>query len=136
MSARVDHRFDNNQSFYARLLYSDGEVDTPDRTVTPRRVQATQQPMNFVLNHQAMIGTDMINELRFGYNRPRYDALAFGPPDTTRCRSRCRARSTRRRLTRAARRVWRAAVCWFARRATRRPTARPTTRARFRWRTR
>ena len=49
----VDHRFSNSQSLYARLLYSDGEVDTPDRTVTPRRVLATQQPMNFVANHQA-----------------------------------------------------------------------------------
>ena len=38
VSLRVDHRFTNNQSFYARYLYSDGEVDTPDRTVTPRRV--------------------------------------------------------------------------------------------------
>ncbi len=37
-SARLDHRFNNNQSLYARILYSDGEVDTPDRTVTPRRV--------------------------------------------------------------------------------------------------
>ena len=40
MSARVDHRFTNSQSFYARVLYSDGDVDTPDRTVTPRRVHA------------------------------------------------------------------------------------------------
>ena len=39
-SARIDHRFTNNQSFFARVLYSDGEVDTPDRTVTPRRVHA------------------------------------------------------------------------------------------------
>ena len=45
LSARVDHRFTNNQSLYARVLYSDGDVDTPDRTVTPRRVHATQQPL-------------------------------------------------------------------------------------------
>ena len=51
-SVRVDHRFTNNQSLYGRVLYSDGEVDTPDRTVTPRRVLATQQPLNVVLNHQ------------------------------------------------------------------------------------
>ena len=79
ISARLDHRLTSNQSIYGRLLYSDGEVDTPDRTVTPRRVLATQQPMNFVLNHQAVIGTSIVNELRVGYNRPKYDALAFGP---------------------------------------------------------
>ena len=75
---RVDHRFTNNQTVYARLLYSDGQVDTPDRTVTPRRVLATQHPMNFVANHQS-IGTNVVNELKIGFNRPRYDALAFGP---------------------------------------------------------
>jgi hypothetical protein len=79
VSARVDHRFTNTQSFYARVLYSDGDVDTPDRTVTPRRVLATQQPLNVVLNHQQLFGTSVINELRVGFNRPKYDALAFGP---------------------------------------------------------
>jgi Carboxypeptidase regulatory-like domain/TonB dependent receptor-like, beta-barrel len=79
LSARVDHRFNNNQSFYARVLYSDGRVDTPDRTVTPRRVLATQQPLNVVFNHQALFGTRVINELRVGVNRPKYDAVAFGP---------------------------------------------------------
>jgi hypothetical protein len=63
-SFRVDHRFSNSQSLYSRLLYSDGEVDTPDRTVTPRRVLATQQPLNFVTNYQSIIGTSVINERR------------------------------------------------------------------------
>jgi hypothetical protein len=79
MSLRLDHRFTDNQSLYGRLLYSNGDVDTPDRTVTPRRVRATQQPMNFVLNHQSVIGARLINELKLGYNRPKYDAIAFGP---------------------------------------------------------
>jgi hypothetical protein len=79
VSFRVDHRFTNNQSLYGRVMYSDGEVDTPDRTVTPRRVLATQQPLNVVLNHQMIVGTSVINELKLGVNRPRYDALAFGP---------------------------------------------------------
>jgi hypothetical protein len=79
ISARFDHRFSNSQSFYARLLYSDGEIDTPDRTVTPRRVLASQQPLNLVFNHQSLFGTSVINELKVGFNRPRYDAIAFGP---------------------------------------------------------
>ena len=80
LSARVDHRFNNSQSFYARVLYSDGEVNTPDRTVTPRRVLASQQPLNVVFNHQVLFGTNVINEFRVGINRPKYDAVAFGPP--------------------------------------------------------
>ena len=79
MSLRLDHRFTDNQSIYGRLLYSNGDVDTPDRTVTPRRVKATQEPLNFVLNHQSIFGGQVINELKVGYNRPKYDAVAFGP---------------------------------------------------------
>jgi hypothetical protein len=78
-SARVDHRFNNNQMIYGRLLFSDGEVDTPDRTVTPRRVLATQQPINFVVNQTSIFGTNVVNEAKVGYNRPKYDATAFGP---------------------------------------------------------
>jgi hypothetical protein len=79
VSFRLDHRFTNAQTMYGRLLYSDGEVDTPDRTVTPRRVLATQQPLNFVANHQSIVSQRMINELKVGYNRPKYAAAAFGP---------------------------------------------------------
>ena len=37
------------------------------------------QPLNAVFNYQSLFGTSLINELKVGYNRPRYDALAFGP---------------------------------------------------------
>ena len=58
MSLRVDHRFNDKHSAYARYLYSNGEVDTPDRTVTPRRVLAKQQPQNFVGNFQSIFGAN------------------------------------------------------------------------------
>jgi hypothetical protein len=79
VSIRADYRFSDSQTLYGRLLYSDGEVDTPDRTVTPRRVRATQQPLNVVANHQTVFGSNVVNELKVGYNRPKYDAVAFGP---------------------------------------------------------
>lgn len=79
VSLRVDHRLSSNHSLYGRVLYSDGRVDTPDRTVTPRRVLATQNPLNIVGNYQTIIGANMVNELKVGLNRPKYDALAFGP---------------------------------------------------------
>ena len=78
-SFRLDHRFNNSQSVYGRVLYSNGDVDTPDRTVTPRRVRAKQQPMNLVANHQSILGANWINEAKVGYNRPKYEAVAFGP---------------------------------------------------------
>ena len=131
-SFRLDHRFTNNQSFYARLLYSDGRVDTPDRTVTPRRVLATQHPMNFVANHQSIFGTSVINELKVGFNRPQYDANAFGPSGYDPTQVSLSGTVTSRRSTPAAPPVSRAAACWSAPPATPRPTASPTIRARSR----
>ena len=78
-SLRVDHRFSNNQSFYVRYLYSNGELDTPDRTVTPRRVLAKQRPQNMVANWQSIARGSLVNELKLGYNAPKTSAAAFGP---------------------------------------------------------
>ncbi|MGE3955623.1 MAG: TonB-dependent receptor [Vicinamibacterales bacterium] len=77
-SLRIDHRFSNSQSFYARYLFSDGNVDTPDRTVTARRVRAKQRPQNLVFNHQSVFGTSLVNEVKFGFNSPHTSAIAFG----------------------------------------------------------
>jgi Carboxypeptidase regulatory-like domain/TonB dependent receptor-like, beta-barrel len=76
-SLRVDHRFNNNQSVYVRYLYSRGEIDTPDRTVTSRRVLAKQEPQNLVGNWQSIVGTSIINEFKLGYNKPETSAIAF-----------------------------------------------------------
>ena len=77
-SFRVDHRFSNTQSMYARYLYSNGDVNTPDRTATERRVRAKQDPQNAVVNYQSVFGTSVVNEFKVGYNSPHTSALAFG----------------------------------------------------------
>lgn len=79
LSGRLDHRFGDNDSFYVRYLYSKGDVDTPDRTVTPRRVRAKQQPQNLMANWQRIMGASLVNELKVGYNSPHSNATAFGP---------------------------------------------------------
>ena len=78
-SGRLDHRFSDNDSFYVRYLYSRGEVDTPDRTVTPRRVLARQEPQNLMANWQRIMGASLINEFKVGFNLPHTNATAFGP---------------------------------------------------------
>jgi outer membrane receptor protein involved in Fe transport len=77
LSFRADHRFSDRQSFYVRYLYSKGEVDTPDRTVTARRVLAKQNPQNLVFNYQSVAGTNFVNEFKVGYNGPQTSANAF-----------------------------------------------------------
>jgi hypothetical protein len=80
LSLRLDHRFTSSQSLYVRYLYSKGELDTPDRTVTPRRVLAKQQPQNVAVNHQSVIGSRIVNEFKVGANLPETSAVAFGTP--------------------------------------------------------
>ncbi len=77
LSFRLDHSFGDRQSMYLRYMFSDGEVDTPDRTVTPRRVRARQRPQNFVFNHQSLLSSNLIMENKFGYNGPQTSANAF-----------------------------------------------------------
>lgn len=79
LSGRLDHRFGDNDAFYVRYMYSAGEVDTPDRTVTPRRVLATQHPQNLMANWQRIMGASVVNEVKVGMNLPHTDANAFGP---------------------------------------------------------
>ena len=106
LSLRVDHRFSDSQTLYVRYLFSDGDLDTPDRTVTPRRVRAKQRPQNFVANYQSLMGRDVVNEFKVGYNKPTTSALAFADPlDTIRPVCRCVERSPRPRLTPAERPV-------------------------------
>jgi hypothetical protein len=78
LSLRVDHRLSASQSVYLRYLFSDGGVNTPDRTVTPRRVRAKQRPQNVAFNYQSLIGRNVVNELKVGYNKPTTSATAFG----------------------------------------------------------
>jgi hypothetical protein len=75
-SIRLDHQINNNHSIYFRYLHSQGEVDTPDRTVTPRRVLAKQTPKNFIANYQSIFGS-LVNEFKVGYNAPKTSASAF-----------------------------------------------------------
>ncbi len=78
LAARLDQHVNNNHSFYLRYLLSDGRVDTPDRTVTPRRVFAKQRPQNVAANLQSVFGTRVVNELKVGVNLPATSATAFG----------------------------------------------------------
>ena len=78
LSLRIDHRLAASHSFYVRYLFSDGDLNTPDRTVTPRRVRAKQRPQNVAFNYQSLVGQRIVNEFKIGYNKPKTSAQAFG----------------------------------------------------------
>ncbi len=78
LSFRVDHRFSDRQSFYVRYLFSDGEVDTPDRTVTraPRPRQAAAR-RTWCSTTSRWSARNFVNEFKVGYNGPQTSASAF-----------------------------------------------------------
>jgi hypothetical protein len=81
VSLRIDHRISASQSVYLRYLFSDGDLNTPDRTVTARRVRARQRPQNVAFNHQSLVGRDVVNEFKVGFNKPTTSATAFANTD-------------------------------------------------------
>ena len=75
---RIDQRLTDAQTFYVRYQMSDGDIDTPDRTATARRVLAKQKPQNFVANLRSLLGQSAVNEVKIGVNKPQTSAVAFG----------------------------------------------------------
>ncbi len=78
LALRVDHSFNASNSMYVRYLFSDGDLTTPDRTVTARSVHATQRPQNVMGSYQAIRG-GLVNELKVGFNKPQTSAEGIGP---------------------------------------------------------
>lgn len=64
---RIDYRYNDNNSFYARFNRDSGTDDTPDG-VSGRRVLITAKPQNAVLGYTAIISPKILNEFRLGYN--------------------------------------------------------------------
>lgn len=77
MGLRLDYRFSDKQSLYARFYRDHGENDQPEG-VTGRRVALDAVPQNAVLAWLASVTPNTINEFKLGYNgaRTRINGLA------------------------------------------------------------
>jgi hypothetical protein len=67
LSGRLDFKFTNNWSAYARVSRDQGKSDQPEG-VSGRVVHITDNPTNAVFNLQGILSGSTINELKFGYN--------------------------------------------------------------------
>ena len=56
-----------------------GDLDAPDNTVTPRRIQATNKPDNAVVALNSTIGSRSVNEVKFGLNRAPTSLAVYSP---------------------------------------------------------
>ena len=77
-SARLDFKATQNWSSYVRVFRDDGTNREP-QGVTGRIFQTTAEPTNVVFNLQGLLGTNMTNELKFGYNAAKSTERGVAP---------------------------------------------------------
>ena len=75
---RIDYRYNDNNTFYARFNRDSGKDDTPDG-VSGRRVAITAKPQNAVLGYTAIINPKLLNEFRLGYNGAKTTINGIAP---------------------------------------------------------
>lgn len=75
-SLRVDVPMSTAHSLVLRGVWGYGRIDTPDRTVTPRRVRATETLQNGLLQYRAVRGT-FVQDVSLALNAPYTSALAY-----------------------------------------------------------
>lgn len=79
-TTRVDWKLTPSDTLTARLVAGRGTVDTPDRTVTPRRIDASETLTNSLVSLQS-VHRGIASEVKLGFNQPHADATAVGPAD-------------------------------------------------------
>lgn len=79
-TTRLDWRLSSVDTLTARLVAGQGRVDTPDRTVTPRRIDASETLTNSLVSLQS-VHRGIASDVKFGWNQPHAAAVAFGPTD-------------------------------------------------------
>lgn len=77
-TSRLDYTPGANHRVVGRLSVGAGELDTPDRTVTPRRILATESLVNGLVSYQGVRGRLAV-DVTVGLNRPHTEATAFAP---------------------------------------------------------
>lgn len=77
-SLRLDYKANESNSFYFRFFRDNAEDDTPEG-VTGRRVLVEATPQNSVFSWQSILGTNKVNEFRFGYNGAKTRINGFAP---------------------------------------------------------
>ena len=79
-TTRIDYTPRHGQTLTGRVVWGQGSVDTPDRTVTPRRILASEHLLNGVFTYQR-VQQSVASELKVGLNRPHTGANAFAPQE-------------------------------------------------------
>lgn len=76
---RVDHRFNDNNSIFARYNIDDGMIDAPRSVVSGDLQQSLFRPSNMVLQYQRIFSPTVINEAKAGFNRSALQRFSRAP---------------------------------------------------------
>ena len=75
-SFRVDHRFSNTATMFARYNFDNADIISPSDT---GYLTNQLRPSNFTLQFQKILTNNIVNEVKFGYNASLREELREGP---------------------------------------------------------
>ena len=79
ISARVDHRINDNNNLYFRFSRDGGDVDIPYTSMPGDRTLTNLNPMHVVLQYQRIFTPTFVNEIKAGVNREPMTRKSIGP---------------------------------------------------------
>ena len=82
-SLRVDHRFSDRNTFFARYNVDDGVIVAPRSSIEVDRQNDNFRPSNFVMQFQRVFSPTVVNEWKAGFNRSTLHRYTYGPLPTS-----------------------------------------------------
>ncbi len=76
---RIDHRFNDNNTFFARYNVDDGVTVAPRSVLDIDRQNDNFRPSNFVMQFQRVFTPTVVNESKIGFNRSTLHRYTYGP---------------------------------------------------------
>jgi len=76
---RVDHRFNDTNTFFARYNIDDGTILAPRTVIPGDRQESFFRPSNFVLQFQRVFSPTVVNETKAGFNRSALNRFSYAP---------------------------------------------------------
>ncbi|HBY60620.1 MAG TPA: TonB-dependent receptor [Solibacterales bacterium] len=76
---RVDHRFNDKNSIFARYNIDDGTILAPRSVVAGDRQDSLFRPSNMVLQYQRIFSPTIVNEVKTGFNRSALNRFSRAP---------------------------------------------------------
>ena len=78
-SLRIDHRFNDSNTFFARYNVDDGVIFAPRSVIESDRQNDNFRPSNFVMQFQRVFSPNVVNEWKIGSNRSTLNRFTYGP---------------------------------------------------------